>query len=599
MVAETGARTSMKRAVSALALPIALCASACSEPDAGEVTLMVSTDLSLPSDLDWLEWSVTPLAHPELAQSSGIVLDRANALPATLAVVAGKRGAETVLVRVSGRTGGERGSLRVTREAQFQLPDHGQQLLSMPLNWLCSDVNLPEPCAEGTTCDAGHCVSSQQVSLVDHLPSPSPACFDVLGCTLTGLSIRQTPDLEDDRCLLEPKAGLGSPLNVALIVNADQAGNAGVCARASDAEGAPASAGNCFVPLAEKSGPGGWDLTTNRRKQTVIQLPRAVCEPLERTTIAGVAVTQQTGCTSRRSIDWSCAAPSVCVPASASCPSDFPSSWQGYSCSGVASPKDDPSLGLSYCGVSDADPELGATVRGHYCCTQEQAASKDPLLIDDMRGGPLIKFPVPPGQIAGSWFTASDDDKLPLSPPQAANSLFTYRPIDPVTPAGGPTITRAACFRMDRGFSGYYALEGFSFYGSGADATALDVSPYSGISFWAELTSFDPDIPQPIRVVFPNLQTDTEHPTSACLSSGLGKANCDHFGAPLPELSATWKKFTVRWTDLKQSPERNQQHFPEGFDPHVYTVDFQATGPGPDAKTLSFDFCVSQISFLP
>jgi hypothetical protein len=254
---------------------------------------------------------------------------------------------------------------------------------------------------------------------------------------------------------------------------------------------------------------------------------------------------------------------------------------------------DDPSLMLSYCGVSDADPQLGPTVRGHFCCTKGQGETEDPLLIDDMSGGPLIKYPAPVGQVPGSWFTASDDDKLPLSPPQGPHSLFTYREIPAVTLPGGPTITRAACFRMDQGFSGYYALEGFSFYGSGADATALDVRRFDGIRFWATLDSFDPDIPQPIRVVFPNRDTDTEHPSSTCLKSGLGKSNCDHFGLQLPKLDTTWQKFEVRWADLEQSRGRGQP-----FDPHVYTVDFQATGPGPEGKALRFDFCVSQISFI-
>jgi hypothetical protein len=219
-------------------------------------------------------------------------------------------------------------------------------------------------------------------------------------------------------------------------------------------------------------------------------------------------------------------------------------------------------------------------------------------LIDDMSGGPLIKFRAPDGQVPGSWFTASDDGERPLSPPQSPGSLFTYRELESaVTLPDHSKFTRAACFRMDQGFAGYYALEGFSFYGSGAAATALDVSRFSGIRFWATLDSFDPEIPQPIRVVFPNVDTDTEHPDSSCLKSGLGKANCSHYGTPLDGLSTTWQMFEVRWSELTQSRSGTQTGFGP-FDRHVYTVDFQATGPGPNAKTLSFDFCVSQISFF-
>jgi hypothetical protein len=199
----------------------------------------------------------------------------------------------------------------------------------------------------------------------------------VLDCTLTGHFTRPTPDLEaaSDRCILEPKSVSTSAMNVALIVNASKVGNAGVCTPASSAENAPASSGNCFVPLAQKDGTSGWDLVKNAQGQLVIQLPRAVCDPTERASIAGVAVTEQTNCPSRSSIQPSCAAPSVCVLAN--CPAGFPSTWSGYSCSGVASPMDDSNLGLSYCGISDADPELGATVPGHFCCTKGQPRAPD------------------------------------------------------------------------------------------------------------------------------------------------------------------------------------------------------------------------------
>jgi len=599
-VAERRTARVRMRAAGSVALLSALCAGACANQEAGEVMLVVSTDLSLPSDLNWLEWSVTPLAHPERVQTGGIALDSYDALPATLAVVAGQQPRETVSVRISGRTGGERGPVRVTREARFTLPEHGPQTLNMPLNWLCSDVNQLEPCGEGMTCDAGRCVSSASVVLSDQLPSQSTTCFDVLRCNLVQTWIKQTPDLDADTCILEPKAYLGSPLNVALEVNTENVGNAGVCAPGSDAEVPPPNAGSCFIPLAQNGGTNGWDLIKNKLGQTVIRLPRAVCDPPLRNSIASVAVTRAT-CPSKHSNERSCEYSSVCVPSPASCPKGMPSTWSGYSCSGAASPIDEPGSGLKYCGVSDADPELNRPVRGHYCCTEGQVAGDDdPLLIDDMTGGPLIKFrPVPPDQVAGSWFTASDDDSLPLSPPQTPHTLFTYREITPaVTPTGGPTISRAACFRMQQGLSGYYALEGFSFYGSGAEATALDVSRFSGISFWAKLSGADRDIPQPMRVLFPNRDTDTQHPMSTCLSSNAGKENCDSFGKRLDGLNESWQKYEVYWTELKQSPGAGHQLFPAPWDTHVYSVDFQATGPGPDGRVLPFDFCVSQISFL-
>ncbi len=586
----------MKQAVVCSTLLCAWCASACSDPDRGEVLLVVSTDLALPDDLNWLEWTIVQAG--QAPKTGGIALDRADSLPATLAIVAGNVGSRTVQVHLAAKTGGDHGVVRVERDARFTVPVHGQMMLAMPLSWLCSDVNQPEACAEGTTCDAGSCVSADSV-LVKDLPSHSATCFDVLGCTLVGRSTKQAPDLDGEDCVLKPSAVLGSPLNVALVVNTAKVGNAGVCAPAAAGDSSPPNAGSCFVPLTDQS-PGGWDLIENTQGQTVIRLPRALCGPVMGASVASVAVTAQAGCAAKRSIEPLCRAPSLCVPSSASCPDGFPSTWSGYSCSGGTTPIDDRSLGLNYCGISGADAVLiPDTVRGHYCCTTKQAPSPDPLLIDDMSGGPLIKVQVPAGQVAGSWFTASDDAQSPLSPPQAASTLFTYRDVDPaVTPPGGPTISRAACFRMPKGFSGYYALEGFSFYGSDAQATPLDVSRFSGIRFWAALHSFDPDIPQSIRVVFPNVDTDSVNRDSAqstCLKADLGSANCDHFGKTLANLGDTWQKYEVRWPELKQSGYGEPF---DSFEPHVYTVDFQADGPGKDGLALRFDFCVSQISFI-
>ncbi|MET0794010.1 MAG: hypothetical protein ABW061_20990 [Polyangiaceae bacterium] len=594
----------VKRAVAGLALVAGLCASACSQPDEGEVMLVVSTDLALPSDLDRLEWTVTWLSEPGSAsQSNGIALDHFNSLPATLAIVSTRNRTERVRVRVSGKI---RGAVRVEREAEFSVPDHGQTMLNMPLSWLCSDVNLPEPCAEGFTCDAGACVSTSASAPVDHLLSGSSTCFNVSNCTLTEQGIKETPNLDEDTdtCFLNSNAVLGSEMNVALVVNAAKVGNAGVCVKSSALPSASGNAGSCFVPLSENSGPGGWERTKNAQGQDIIRLPRALCGRVMRASVATVAVTaQSTGCPGKGAIEPSCEAPSVCVlsPASSvSCPVGFPDdTWSGYTCSGAAWPPAQPELGLTYCGALDADSPVEPTLRGRFCCTAGQAASPVQGLIDDMSGGPLIKYRVPAGQVAGSWFTASDDTVRPLSPSQTPHSLFTYRDIPAVQLPDGPLITRAACFRMEKGFSGYYALEGFSFYGKNGEATALNVSQYSGIRFWATLSSFDPDIPQSIRVVFPNQDTDTENrdtEQSTCMQKGLGKANCDHFGKFLGDLGETWREYEVRWTELSQY-RKTAEPFSK-FDPHVYTVDFQADGPGPDGLALRFDFCVSQIAFI-
>jgi hypothetical protein len=81
-----------------------------------------------------------------------------------------------------------------------------------------------------------------------------------------------------------------------------------------------------------------------------------------------------------------------------------------------------------------------------------------------MSAGPEIKIQSEGGLIPGTWFMGCDDVQAEISPPQYP-ALFTYRAIEPaVTPTGGPTISHAACMRSsDKGFTGWVALEGFSF----------------------------------------------------------------------------------------------------------------------------------------
>jgi hypothetical protein len=566
----------------------------CAKQESGEVIVVVSTDMALPSDMDWLDWSVTRPAHPELAPEQGsFPLSAFDALPATLAIVADV-GEESVLVSLDGRFGGEGGALRVHREAQLTVPATGQKMLKMSLNWLCSDANQAMPCELGMTCQAGQCVSSQiSGPLADYVAPEKSPCFDVLTCTLVGSAWRASPpDVDvDGRCIMDANTIPTGPLSVALIVDTAAVGNAGVCAANMGGPTAPESpaSGLCFVPINQDNSPDGWQLAKDAQGRTVIRLPAAVCDA---SSVQRVAMTRA-GCPPKTSEHPLCSAPSLCVDSPSSCPKTFPDSWSGYSCSGIARPSA-ANPELTYCPVADSDPEVGPVVRGHVCCTAGQAPGTDALLIDDMSGGPLIKLPHPSDESAGNWFTASDDLESPLSPPQQPETLFTYRAVSPpATPDGGPTISSAACFEMSQGFSGDYALEGFSFFSKGSEAVPIDVSQFSGMTFWATLKSLGSQAPAPMRVIFPNSDTDTEHQSSTCLAAGVGKTNCNSFGFPLP-LTSDWQQFTISWDQLTQSPNFGQIF--KTFDPNVYSVDFEAIS---DAGGTAgpFDFCVSQIYF--
>jgi hypothetical protein len=572
----------------------------CSSQESGELVVVVSTDMSLPGDMDWLDWSVTRAGHPD--EHGSFALTAFDSLPGTLAIVSGKGDAESVLLRVEGRIGGASGSLRVQREARLTLPSSGQKTLKMPLNWLCSDVNLNATCEPGLTCQAGQCVDSTITEpLADFVPLKSAPCFDTLRCTLNGPYRSQAiPNIDQTThdCIIDPVSVQPEPLSVALLVNPAVAGNAGVCAsNTSDVPSAEDSMpGFCFVPLNRDETPDGWQLVHNAQQQTVIRLPTAVCEAVRLGSVLKVAVTHN-DCPAKTSAHPLCEAESTCIVSSSSCPDTFPSSWTGYSCSGAAGPADHDSS-LKYCGISDTDPDLGPVERGHFCCTAGQSAAADPLLIDDMSGGPLIKLPHAENQFAGNWFTASDDNTLPISPPQHPQTLFTYRSIPPVKPDGEPSFSSAACFKMEQGFAGYYALEGFSFSTDGVASVPIDVSQFTSITFWAMVKSLGPEPAPPIGVFFPNRDTDTEH-SSSCIEAGIkdgtGKTNCNHFRKPLPELSKKWQKFSVTWDKLVQASDFGM-HF-DSFDPYVYSVDFEALGPGPTGVAPPFDFCVSQIYF--
>jgi len=468
----------------------------------------------------------------------------------------------------------------------------------MPLNWLCSRDNRPVDCEPGMTCQAGQCKSSEITQpLADYVPLPtSPTCFDVLDCTLKGATWRASPPNTDPatgRCFMDSNMVLDAPMNVALSLNPGRVGNAGVCVASASAPSTN-QADHCFVPLNQDESPDGWQRATDADGQPIIRLPDAVCEAFDRGAIKNVALTHKAGCSPKTIAHPACDAAPACVSALGGCPSLFPPSWSGYSCSGGISPRDDSDSGLGYCGISDNDPELGPVVRGHLCCTAGQPPSPDPLLIDDMSGGPLIKIAPAPGEFAGNWYTASDDTRSPLSPPQDANSLFVYRAIDPVTPESGLTISRAACFTMREGFTGNYAEEGFSFFAKAAAAVPLDVSPFTGITFWAMIRPLGSEDPPRVLVLFPNHDTDTEH-ESPCLEGRAGRSNCNAFGKRLDGLTPTWQKFSVRWSELSQVVPFGMP-FPS-FDPHVYSVNFEALGPDGGGRAAPFDFCVSQIYF--
>ena len=591
--------------VSLIASALMLMSSCARDPAPGEVILLISSDLAVPTDVDTLKITVTHAGQSETISEQCYWLNGFNpgtmpgcpaaSLPGSLALVASDAKNGLLKVHLELRQGDVKGALRVQRDAELQIPSEGVKQLPMPLDFLCLEGSLRAACERGMTCRAGSCVDDQVEQLPDYVKtSSSGSCLDVLACFGGINSINApVPQVDDSlkRCAIRGNQALGAVnVNVALIVNRTAVGNYGVC---------DATSARCLVPL--DKGPEGWQtLTDSSGNAVAIGLPDAVCDTNTLSkSILGLVVSSSANCATKSESIGLCQETPICVPVADK--RMCPDAWSGVSCSGAAPPSDNP---LDWCGRVNADPTTGPVVPGLWCCAERdpEPAPPNPHLIDDMSSGPLLKLQ-PGGEfLPGGWFSATDDTNAELSPPPVP-ALFSYRAFHPavVPAAGAPAISHAACLRSEKGFTGYAAMEGFIFSLSTTDGQAVpfDVSGYSGIRFWAY--SVPPkagklDLPTQIRVQFANVDTYTESAQSTCVRKD-GRDQCNDFGKviTLPE-DHSWAPYVIKWADLQQQPGWGTQ-FPAGFDPHVYTVLFLIRGGGPDIRNIPFDFCVAQIEF--
>ncbi len=454
------------------------------EPAPGQVMLLVSSNLSVPTDVDTLSITVTRSGQKDTRSDQCYWLRafppgttpacQAASLPGTIALVSHDTPNDRVHVHLELRQGGAKGPVRVQRDAELQIPSEGVKQLPLPLDFLCLEAGPPAACPAGTTCQLGSCVDDKVGQLADYVAIPPAAsCFDITACfgTITGGN-STLPQVDVDLgCAIKGNGALDAEnVNVALIVNPLTAGNLGVCDGLS---------GKCLIPL--DHGPEGW--TTLRDSNGIavaIGLPQAVCNAVPKY-VSGITVGQSGQCGVKNPALGLCPASPICVAANGICPGD----WAGSSCSGATAPEIGPQ---AWCGVVQTDPTTGPVVPGLWCCGEGKPKRTNPLLIDDMSSGPLIKLPPQKiDDVPGGWYSYTDDRNAVISPPSNP-ALFGYRAIDPaVTPAAGVApISHAACLRSE-GFSGFVAGEGFIFQRSPPDyrADAFDVSGYTGIRFWA------------------------------------------------------------------------------------------------------------------
>jgi hypothetical protein len=554
----------------------------------GEVVVVVTTDMVMPEDIDTLKWSVTVVGDETPLKNGSDSLDLGKQpLPATLAI-AGPDTRGAVRIELDALRAG---TPRVHREAQLTVPADGQvRQLAMPLDWLCThDANPSLSCGAGQTCRGGECVPSaiEASGLPSYSAVDGGACFDMGNCFASpvGVFFAQKATVTGECKVLDHE--FSPDVNVALVVATSQIGNYGAC-------GVGASGGSCLIPLAHGA-PEGWHTVAADGGAGTIGLPQGVCDDIT-STLKGVVIARTTtSCPPKLRESPTCVPPDTCINnVSGVCP-DLGPAWVGYTCSGSESPP-----GVRGCAAPPAAPDAGmgtgvGAAGARLCCALVDAGgqpSSDPLLIDDMSGGSYIKIAPPGGETAGFWWTASDDLNSPLVPRPL--TFFIYAPVSPsLTPDGGPM--NAACLTSPSGFSGHYAIEGFDFAHSSMLSTTgvpFDVSPYTGIRFWA----WSQYAGQSIKVAFPDRNTETVDPTSTCnLNPDAGQCGNDWAIQNL-FLTDVWTPYAIRWDQLTKAQGYGTPTLP--FDAKgVLVTQFMVLGSGANHPYPPFEFCVSQIYF--
>lgn len=262
---------------SCIALLLANSAMGCGAKTAGEIMLGISSDMSLPKDVDRIRIEVLVDGSKTFDQDYSVGSEGTK-LPGTLAVVHGADPATPVTMRVVAR---QRGKFRVVAESVSTIPENRVATLRLPIDWLCDGTTKPDgegdavsACPEGQACLAGSCVDHNvdSSSLPEYVPQDlfgggtgagDGSCFDTQPC----FDGSQDAMVDLAACTLPPPSG-GKGVNVAIRTEGD-----GIC-----------GVNGCLVPL-DGNSDAGW-----KESGGAIHLPLALCKRLGDGTAAAVAV---------------------------------------------------------------------------------------------------------------------------------------------------------------------------------------------------------------------------------------------------------------------------------------------------------------------
>ena len=127
--------------------------------------------------------------------------------------------------------------------------------------------------------------------------------------------------------------------------------------------------------------------------------------------------------------------------------------------------------------------------------------------------------------------------------------------------------------------------------GTGNKKVAYDVTPYRGVTFWAMAGGASD---ASLRLKFPMVDETRISDGGDCDESMLGPGQCgDNFGEPfsLPK-GATWKQYTIMWSDSTFAQVGWGVHFP--WNPtHVTSIQIESVDKGP-----GYDFWIDDIYFI-
>jgi hypothetical protein len=215
--------------------------------------------------------------------------------------------------------------------------------------------------------------------------------------------------------------------------------------------------------------------------------------------------------------------------------------------------------------ATDTRPE--ATLPDRNCTPpNRKAVLPSGAIISDLEGGNVIQAFAP----GGYWYNLNDGSVGGVEKPDP----FAVSAIMPVR----ATSTRGV-HTTGTGFVSWGGGVAFQFVQTGGP---VDMSQYSGISFWAMWTA-DAG-PASIRV---NVVTEGTLP-DYCVCPTV-QCN-DHFGK-IFTLTSSWAQYTMTWAQLAQAG----WGFPVAFDPKAAIgmnfVRAQATG--------DWDFWVDDVAFMP